>query len=207
MRWLPIHEIVNIIRQEKSNAIRFFHAFTGCDIVSAFRGKGKKTAWQTWSVFPRASDTFSKLSKYPTIIKENDQKILESFVITMYDRSSNAISVDEARFDLFARKQRSYESIPPTHAALLEHIKRATFQAGCIWGQALVCNMENENPNDWGWMKQNDVWAVVWTKLAPVAQSCSQLTKCGCRTECRGRCKCFRFGLACTALCSCSCET
>ena len=32
------------------------HAFTGCDVVSAFRGKGKSTAWQTWDVYPEATD-------------------------------------------------------------------------------------------------------------------------------------------------------
>ena len=53
----------------------------------------------------------------------------------MYDRSSAATDVDEARLHMFARKQRPYDSIPPTQAALREHAKRAAYQAGVIWGQ------------------------------------------------------------------------
>ncbi len=69
--------------------------FTGCDVVSAFRNKGKKTAWQTWDIFPEATSVFSKLSKYPPTIEDADMKILERFVVLMYDRSSTLDSVDE----------------------------------------------------------------------------------------------------------------
>ena len=61
-RWIPIHA------NSKDLGIRavglpFFHAFTGCDTVSAFRGKDMKSAWQTWEVFPDATDVFTRLSK------------------------------------------------------------------------------------------------------------------------------------------------
>ncbi|KAJ8353186.1 hypothetical protein SKAU_G00207530 [Synaphobranchus kaupii] len=56
-------------------------------------------------------------------------KILENFVVMMYDRSSTADGVDNARLDMFARKQRPYEAIPPTQAALLQHVRRATYQS------------------------------------------------------------------------------
>ena len=29
----------------RASGLPFFHAFTGCDVVSAFRGKDKKSAW------------------------------------------------------------------------------------------------------------------------------------------------------------------
>ena len=58
-RWLPVHDIVKNIGPEKSNAIVFFHAFTRCDVVLAFRGKGKKTAWQTWQKCPEVSEAKS----------------------------------------------------------------------------------------------------------------------------------------------------
>ena len=61
----------------------FFHAFTGCDVVSAFRGKGKKSAWQTCDVCDEASGVFSKLSQYPLVVDYEDLKILERFVVMM----------------------------------------------------------------------------------------------------------------------------
>lgn len=50
LRWIPIHDIVRSLGP-RSKALPFFHAFTGCDTMSAFVGKGKKTAWQAWNVF------------------------------------------------------------------------------------------------------------------------------------------------------------
>jgi len=41
-QWIPVHEMVSSIKPEKVGGIHFFHAFTGCDVVSGFRGKGKK---------------------------------------------------------------------------------------------------------------------------------------------------------------------
>ena len=38
---------------------------------------------------------------------------------------SSCTGVSEARLDLFAHKQRAYDSIPPTSGALKEHVKRA----------------------------------------------------------------------------------
>ena len=44
LRWIPIHDLYLSIGPQKSRGLLFFHAFTDCDVVSAFRGKGKKTA-------------------------------------------------------------------------------------------------------------------------------------------------------------------
>jgi len=40
-RWTPVHEMISSIGPEKVGDILFFHAFTGCDVVSGFRGKVK----------------------------------------------------------------------------------------------------------------------------------------------------------------------
>ena len=121
LRWIGVHDLYHVIGPVKTKGIRFFHAFTGCDTVSAFRNKGKKTAWPTWDIFPEASLIFSKLSQYPPVLTDSDLEILEQFVVLLCDRSSTAVSVDEARLGMFARKQRPYEAIPPTRAALLQH--------------------------------------------------------------------------------------
>ena len=155
--------------------------------------------FQTGKLFPEASPTFAKLSQYPPTLDDGDLEILEEFVVLMYDRSSTAAGVDEARLDMFARKQRPYEAIPPTKAALLQHTKRAAYQAGCMWGQSTQRQPDAENPADWGWKRVGEEWQVYWTAN-------SQLVKCGCKSECHGRCKCFKLGLNCTALCSCNCE-
>ena len=205
-RWIPIHDLVSNLGPEKSKGMLFFHAFTGCDVVSSFNGKGKKTALQTWNVFNEVSATFAKLSLSPSEIEESDLQVLEKYVILMYDRSSATSSVDDARLDLFARKQRSYDLIPPTQNALKEHAKRAAYQAGHVWGQSVIRDPELQCPSKWGWSKEDDSWKIVWTSLEPISKCCSELTKCGCKTDCGGRCKCKKTGLHCTKLCSCPCQ-
>ena len=90
----------------KARQILFFHAFTGCDVVWAFRGKGKKSAWLTWDAYTEVSDVFAKLSQYPLTVDDEDLQILQKSVVIMYDSSSTAEGVDDARLDMFARKQR-----------------------------------------------------------------------------------------------------
>ena len=68
----------------------------------------------------------------------------------MYDRCSAATSVHEARLNLFACKQRPYNSIPPTQSALKEHVKHVAYQAGIIWGEATVPQAQILSPVDWG---------------------------------------------------------
>ncbi|XP_078311331.1 uncharacterized protein LOC144618661 [Crassostrea virginica] len=74
----------------------FFHAFTGCDTVSAFCRKGKKSAWQTWEVFPDATDVFTRLSKRPHSLLETDMEIKEAFVCIMYNRGTDTFVVNKA---------------------------------------------------------------------------------------------------------------
>ena len=56
---------------------------------------------------------------------DEDLNTLERFVI-VYDTSSTAECVNDARLDMFARKQMPYETIPPTQSALKEHVKTTT---------------------------------------------------------------------------------
>ena len=46
--------------------------------------------------------------------------------------------------------------IPPTKAALKEHVKRAAYQGGLVWGQTLVSAPELLPPTSWGWTKNED---------------------------------------------------
>ena len=101
------------------------------------------TSLQTWNVFNKVSATFAKLIQNSSEIEECDLQVLEQYAVLMYDGSSTTSSVDEARFDLFARKLRSYDLIPPTQNALKEHAKRAAYQAGHIWGQCVIHVIQN----------------------------------------------------------------
>ena len=42
------------------------------------------------------------------------------------------------------------------NAALEYHIKRASYQAGCICGQATTRQMGILSPSEWGWKQQDN---------------------------------------------------
>ena len=134
-----------------------FNTFTGCDVVLAFHSLGKKAVWQTWNVHNNASAIFVKLSQYRSIVDDNDLKILKKFLILMYDRSSTLEEVDDARLDMFARKQSVFIRIRPTGAASqpsLQHVKHAAYQAGCIWSQCIVKQPQVHSPAECGWKRK-----------------------------------------------------
>ena len=70
-RWFPIHDLTTRLGPNKSKGLLFFHAFSGCDTVSGFRGKGKKSFFSAWNVFPEITDTFCKLSRFPVDFEDD----------------------------------------------------------------------------------------------------------------------------------------
>ena len=85
-RYLSIHEMARALGPEKCIALPVFHAFTGCDTVSSFAGRGKKTAWDTWKAYEDVTEAFCALAACP-----NPEAIelwlqpLERFVVQLYD--------------------------------------------------------------------------------------------------------------------------
>ena len=55
-----------------------------------------------------------------------------------YDRTSQLVDLNEARKDLFIKRgKHRNENLPPTKVALAEHTRRAAYQSGQVWGQAI----------------------------------------------------------------------
>jgi len=74
----------------------------------------------------------------------------------MYCRTSSNFTVNQERKELFTSLNRSIENIPPTSAALTQHVLRATYQAGHSWGQALIDVVDLPSPVKWGWTHTNE---------------------------------------------------
>ena len=202
-RFIPAHSIAEFLGQEKSKALPLFHAYTGCDTVSSFNTRGKKTAWDTWNAFEEVTPTLLSLSEGPTDIVEEDIATLERFTILMYDRTSTLVNIDQTRQELFTKKGRPMDAIPPTRGALVQHIKRAVYQGGHCWGGMFKSIMDMPSPGNWGWTDPPN-WKPLWTTLPEASIASRELLHCGCKKGCRGRCACKKAALKCTALCQCS---
>ena len=126
---MAAHKIAACLGEEKSRALPIFHALTGCDISTAFVGHGKKSAWIAWNSLPELTDALLRLACVPTEIPKHSMQAIENFFTLMYDRTSTCIEVNEARKKLFGKKF-LLQRIPPTCAALEQHVKGAVFHAG-----------------------------------------------------------------------------
>ena len=93
-RHIAVHEVANALGQNISEALPFFHAVTGCDTVSAFAGRGKKYAWETFNLYPESVNAFQSLSSMPTTLSDTDLAVCERFVVMLYDRTSSECSVN-----------------------------------------------------------------------------------------------------------------
>ena len=202
--YIAIHEIAMALGPEKVKALPLFHALSGSDTTSFFYGKGKVSFWDTWNAFPQVIDALNILSSQPDIEQVTDEQLslIERFIILLYDRTSSVQNVNEVRRRCFCKNPGSPESIPPTSAALRQHILRAVYQAGHVWSQSLVAAPDLPCPSDWGWEK-GEPWMPFWTTLGQAQDTLYELIKCGCKKACRGNCKCDKANLKCTALCNC----
>lgn len=204
---VSIHELYEK-HKDKSDALPFFHAFTGCNTTSAFFGIGKTSAWNAWMNFPSVTLAILRLiSDGTSTLSTEAMDVLEEFTIRMYDSTSKSKKLHECRRELFTRelKPRPIDRIPPTRDALEQHVKRSILQSS-IWSQCIRNNIAQLDPSDWGWTisEQTAKYIPVWISIPIVADHCKELISCKCRNKkCTGNCKCFKNRLPCTMLCVC----
>jgi hypothetical protein len=195
-RYIAAHKVAENLGEQKSVALRAFHAFTGCDTVSSFSLIGKTRAWNGWLKFDEVTEAFAYIALPQNNLNAKVFELLERYVVLLYDNECVGLSLSQTRKVLFTSKSRSLEHMPPTFAALQQHILRAAFQSGHLWGQALKSNPVVPNVQEWGWCKNQQGELVPnWSNLPPVSDVCRELVKCGCRSGCSFRCSCRTAGL------------
>jgi len=62
-RWIPIHEYVAKMGI-MSKSVGLWFAFTGCDTVSSFAGRGKQSAWKCFTENENVISTFKRFVNY-----------------------------------------------------------------------------------------------------------------------------------------------
>lgn len=114
LKYVPIHAIAQSLSKEEAQALPLFNALTGCDTVSFFCGRGKRTAWEVWSVYPELTQQMNTINPSTHDIDDAFMSTIKRFVVLCYDRTSTLVSVNKLRQELFAKKSKLLDSIPPT---------------------------------------------------------------------------------------------
>ena len=119
---------------ERAFGFPMFHELTGCDTVSFFAGRGKKTAWDIWGVLPELTATLPTLSSLPEVVDSACLTVVERLAILLYNRTStcNLTKVNVARQELFCKKCRTLGKFlqPKRHSCstpIIQCIKVGTF--------------------------------------------------------------------------------
>ena len=82
----------------------WLHAYTGCDTVSAFAGRGKVSALKLLQRNEKFCETFQKVGVEWTMTPELYAD-LQEFTCQMYSSKSRITNINEMRYALFCAKK------------------------------------------------------------------------------------------------------
>ena len=134
------------------------------------------SAMDIWYVYTDFTKALSALLANPGVPPDEELAIIEQYFVCLYDRSCETSTVNAARLDLFCRKGRPTESIPPARGSLIQHILRLIYKASC-WEQMFEKSQKLLHRASFGWECVEGRWVPLWTLLPKVSESSSLLVK------------------------------
>ena len=181
------------------------HAFTGCDSVSAFSGKGKTKSLTLLMKNTSYINVFKSLGITWSITDEYENQV-EKFLCELYGKETTDINA--LRYQLYCSKGGKVEpeGLPPCKSNLSLHIKRANYQTA-IWRRAIVAQPNLPSPDGHGWIVCDKEITINWMATKPAPNEILELLSCGCRKSCiASKCCCMKAGLPCTDMCFLKCD-
>ena len=205
-RVVDISKVAATVGEGVCKALIGMHAYTGCDTVSAFAGKGKAKALKLLTTSSENQDTFTKVGQEWDIPPERMDK-LEAFIFLLYATKASSTQINDLRYHLFCVKKGEIErhQLPPCKDCLINHALRANYQAA-IWRRCLEQEPQVPRPVGRGWKMENagdtEQLVVHWMDSQPAPQAILDLLACNCAKKCElPKCECMVNGLKCTDMC------
>ena len=182
------------------------HAFTGCDSISSFAGKGKVCSLRLLTSDKYVLETFMELGNEWSVSELLMEKV-EAVTCLIYAPKTSCTHVNDLRYSLFCAKKGEIEShqLPPSRDCLKQHTKRANYQAA-IWKCSLHQCPNIPSPVGNGWEVEKidgeDQLVNKWMDGHPVPEVLLDLLSCVCSKKCVSpKCVCVVNGLKCTDMC------
>ena len=141
------------------------------------------------------------LRKQPSEISSPQIDENEKFLEYVYYTSFEVDSLDIQKMRQFEyNAAASLQSIPPSKHGLTEHIKRACFQGGWIWREA-ISNIDLPDPENWGWKPVDGKYHPKWQNSKPDIDVLDVCQVCSCKKAISRNCKCKKLGENCLPFC------
>ena len=202
-RYIDITKVAKALGRSLCDALIGMHAYTGCDTISAFSGRGKPGALKILLSNIRFQQGFARLGK-DWVLSTALLTILEEFTCCMYAAHTQITNVNEMRFQLFRSKNGDIQSgqMPPCKDCLEQHAIRASYQAA-VWQHSLEACPEIPSPLDCdGWVLDDEGKLIRWMLGAPAHDVIMEFLSCKCKRVCSlPLCTCMSNGLKCTDAC------
>ena len=206
-RFIPVHDICNQLGASICNLLPVFHCITGCDSTSSFSGIGKKNAFKVLLDHKEELMSLSDIGD-SSVLDVDSEAVIDAikFVSWLYcPKSDPTCAINELRYRMFCQKKASGEKLPPTHDALMLHIKRVNYQC-YIWKQETTTMLNMPSPIGNGWiLDSNENLVQHLMENPPAPQATTEFTICKCQKGCLTKsCSCRKYDLLCTDACICS---
>ena len=200
-RHIDISKVGQSLGEDTCRALPGLHAFTGCDSVSAFSGRGKVRALKHVMKGGRLQEAMEGLGENWILSKELFI-LLQEFVCKLYASQTSLTNVNDLRCQLFRIKKGDVDSsqLPTCEDTLLLHAQHANYQA-CIWNRCLEQEAEVP-PEGHGWMIEDGQLVIDWMQGLPAPQVVMELIACKCSRMCKApECQCIVNALECSPAC------
>ena len=147
---------------KKCIALSFLHAFSECNTVSSFCWLWKKDCvgnlediwWDHTSILHLSSNSRSQIYWWFPL----GNGAVCSSPVQLY--TSTEMKVNETWKQLFSQKGRPMDYLPHTWAAILEHSKRAVYEAGLVWVGTNFCRCSQCTISCWIGEAANNQWRI-----------------------------------------------
>ncbi|GBP51845.1 hypothetical protein EVAR_88550_1 [Eumeta japonica] len=126
---------------------------------------------------------------------ENGVRIL----LALYNAPKSEDNIDHFRYTQFIKltklnKPIQLSTLPPTRVPAHQHINRIYYQIQTWLGKDL-------EPQEWGWMLENEILEPIRTLLPPAPAELLNIIFCNRKNGCGSRCGCRKSGLLCSLTC------
>ena len=123
---IPLHNIAEKLQPELITLPRAFHAITGCDSTSCFKGIGKKKAFE---LLKKRHNTLAALSEIRESYQPSQEalKSFEEFVCRLYELKSDVTEINALWNKMFVKNPEQNQKLPPRKDSLLQHLASSNY--------------------------------------------------------------------------------
>jgi len=169
VQYVDVGNVTEMLGAAKCKALLGVHAFSGCDTVSAFAGRGKLSCLRLMG-----TDHMEMLTQLSMNWSLSDALFpsLESLTCRIYSARSNTNSINDLRFSIFCANKGEVDSwqLPPCSSSLKNHCKRANYQCA-FWRRSLDLFPEMPDPVGNGWSKEGGELVIDWEEGLPAPEA------------------------------------